>query len=242
MGRIFETRKATMFARYDKMAKQFTRIAKDVVIAVKAGGPLPENNPQLRRVLQNARAVNMPKDKVEAAIKRAMGDTDADYQELIYEGYAPHGVAVLVTTATDNPTRTVANVRMHFNKGNGNLGSTGSVAFQFQHMGVFRIDPAKVEMDHEELELALIDHGLEDFGEGTNDDGEPRLIARCAFADFGQLQEGFEQLGLEPDSSGAEYVPENTVELGDAEAEEVMKLVAKLEEDDDVQQVFHNLA
>ena len=168
MGRIFETRKATMFARWDKMAKIFTRISKDITIAVKAGGPVVENNPSLRRAVQNARAANMPKDKVENAIKRAAGNDASDYQELIYEGYGPHGIAVLVQTATDNPTRTVANVRNAFNKGGGNMGSTGSVAFQFNHMGVFRLSPEGV--DAEEIELDLIDHGLEEMGEGMLSD------------------------------------------------------------------------
>src|SRR6185436_21138776 len=157
MGRIFETRKHTMFARWDRMAKQFARIGKEIVIAVRSGGTDPASNPQLRRVIQNARAVNMPKDKVEAAIKRAAGKEAADYEEILYEGYAPHGVAVLVETATDNPTRTVSNLRTHFNKGGGNLASTGSVAFNFKHMGVFRLPPDGLDPD--ELELELIDHG-----------------------------------------------------------------------------------
>src|SRR5262249_9379916 len=140
MGRIFETRKATMFARWDKMSKAFARIGKEITIAVKAGGPSPDNNPSLRRIIQNARAINMPKDKVEAAIKPASGQGQANFEEILYEGYAPHGVAVLVESATDNPTRTVANVRSHFNKGGGNLGATGSVGFHFRRMGVFRLN------------------------------------------------------------------------------------------------------
>ncbi len=151
MGRIFETRKATMFARWDKMAKAFTRVSKEIAIAVKAGGPNPDGNPALRRALQNARAVNMPKDKIQAAIKRASGQDAKAYDEILYEGYAPHGIAVLVQTATDNPTRTVANVRSIFNKNGGNLGASGSVAFLFKHMGVFRLDPEGI--DQEELEL-----------------------------------------------------------------------------------------
>src|SRR6187402_297744 len=170
MGRIFEVRKATMFARWDKMAKQFTRIGKEIAIAVKQGGSDPENNPALRRCMLNAKGVNMPKDRVEAAIKRAMGKDKTDYEELVYEGRGPHGVAVMVETATDNPTRTVANVRMHFNKGGGSMASTGSVAFQFKRMGVFRLNPDGV--DPEELELELIDHGLEEMGESTGEKGE----------------------------------------------------------------------
>src|SRR5919107_5239562 len=155
MGRIFETRKHTMFARWDRMAKQFARIGKEITIAVKAGGSDPVNNPLLRRVVQNARSVNMPKDKVEAAIRRASGKEAESFQEILYEGYAPHGVAVLVETATDNTTRTVANVRSHFNKGNGALGNSGSVSFQFKKMGVFKLKPEGLNAD--DLELELID-------------------------------------------------------------------------------------
>ncbi|MCB9539707.1 MAG: YebC/PmpR family DNA-binding transcriptional regulator [Myxococcales bacterium] len=240
MGRIFETRKATMFARWDRMAKAFTRIGKDINIAVKAGGPSPENNPALRRVIQNARAVNMPKDKVEAAIKRASGQGAEDYEEVIFEGYAPHGVPILVETATDNNTRTVANVRMHFNKGGGNLGTNGSVSYLFKRMGVFRLNPEGLDAD--ELELELIDHGLEELGEGVSDDGEPLLIARCEFADFGALQQGIEARGITPISSELEYIPMTMVELPEDQATEVLKLVDRLEQDDDVQRVFHNLS
>jgi YebC/PmpR family DNA-binding regulatory protein len=229
-----------MFARWDRMAKAFTRIGKDINIAVKAGGPSPENNPALRRVIQNARAVNMPKDKVEAAIKRAAGQGAEDYEEVIFEGYAPHGVPILVETATDNNTRTVANVRMHFNKGGGNLGTNGSVSYLFKRMGVFRLNPEGLDPD--ELELELIDHGLEELGEGTSDDGEPQLIARCEFADFGTLQQGIEARGITPISSELEYIPMTMVELPEDQATEVLKLVDRLEQDDDVQRVFHNLA
>lgn len=239
MGRIFETRKATMFARWDKMAKMFTRINKDIAIAVKAGGPNPDSNPALRRVLQNARSVNMPKDKVEKAIARASGEGDDDYEVIIYEGYAPHGVAILVETATDNPTRTVANVRNHFKKGGGNLGTTGSVSFGFTHMGTFRLSPEGIDQDS--LELDLIDHGLQEAGESTNDEGEPVLVIRCEFKDFGQLQSAIEERGITPLSVQSEYVPQNPVTLGDAEAEEVLALVDRLEQDEDVQRVFHNL-
>src|SRR3954447_5430578 len=185
MGRIFETRKHTMFARWDRMAKAFARIGKEITIAVRAGGSDPANNPLLRRVVQNARAVNMPKDKVEAAIRRASGKEAADYQEILYEGYAPHGVAVLVETATDNPTRTVSNLRTHFNKGGGNLANTGSVGFLFKRIGVFRLNPAGLDQD--ELEMELIDAGLEEMGESTGEKDEPQLVIRCAFNDFGQL-------------------------------------------------------
>lgn len=239
MGRIFETRKHTMFARWDRMAKQFARIGKDITIAVKAGGPDPNANPQLRRVIQNARAVNMPKDKVESAIKRASGKDAANFEEILYEGYAPHGVAVIVETATDNPTRTVSNVRMHFNKGGGSLASTGSVAFQFKRMGVFRLNPDGI--DPEELELELIDHGLEEMGESTGEKGEPQLLLRCAFGDFGQLQKALEDRGITPLSAELEYVAVTPVELPENQANEVLSLVDRLEQDDDVQKVFHNL-
>ena len=239
MGRIFETRKATMFARWNKMAKAFTRISKEIAIAVKAGGPSPDNNPALRRALQNARGANMPKDKVEAAIKRASGQDQQAYEIVLYEGYGPHGVAVLVETATDNPTRTVANVRTHFNRFGGNLGATGSVAFQFKRMGVFRLNPAGI--DQEGLELELIDHGLEEMGESTGEKGEPQLVVRCGFADFGQLQKALEDRKITPLSATSEYIAQTPVELPEEQATEVLKMVDALEQDDDVQSVFHNL-
>jgi YebC/PmpR family DNA-binding regulatory protein len=240
MGRIFETRKHTMFARWDRMAKQFTRVGKDIVIAVKAGGPDPAINPQLRRVIQNARAVNMPKDKVEAAIKRASGKEASDYEEILYEGYAAHGIAILVEAATDNPTRTVSNLRNHFNKGGGNLASSGSVGFLFKRVGVFRLDPAGVDQD--ELELDLIDHGLEELGESTGEKGEPQLVVRCAFADFGRLQKALEDRGIKPISAESEYLPVSPVDLAEDKAKDALKLVDTLEQDDDVQKVFHNLS
>ena len=191
MGRMFEARKHTMFARWDRMAKAFTRVSKEIVIAVKAGGPDPDSNPALRRAIQNGRSVNMPKDKIEGAIKRALGPDTADYQEVIYEGYGPHGVAILVVTATDNPTRTVANVRHAFKKNGGNMGNAGSVSFLFERMGVFRVKPGDVQ-DPEELELEMIDHGLEEMGESTDEEGNEVLVLRCAFSDFGMLQAGLE--------------------------------------------------
>ncbi len=223
------------------MAKQFTRVAKDIAIAVHAGGPDPASNPTLRRVLQNARAVNMPKDKTEAAIRRASGKEAASYQEIIYEGYAPHGVALLVETATDNPTRTVASVRNIFAKGAGNLGSTGSVSFLFKKMGVFRLDPGSVK-DQDELELDLIDYGLEEMGDSTGDKGEPQLVIRGAFNDFGRLQEALERRGITPLSAEHEYICSVPIELPETEAAEVLSLIDKLEQDDDVQKVFHSLA
>ncbi len=228
-----------MFARWDRMAKAFTRVAKEIAIAVKAAGPLPENNPALRRALQNARGVNMPKDKIENAIKRASGQADADYQTLFYEGYAPHGVPVIVEAATDNPVRTVSNVRRIFKTYGGNLGAGGSVAFLFKHMGVFRLLPEG--LDIEVLEFELIDHGLEEMGESTGEKGEKIIIARCLFENFGQLQSAIEARKITPLSSGSEYVAENFAELPNEQATEVLELIDALEQDDDVQRVFHNL-
>jgi YebC/PmpR family DNA-binding regulatory protein len=239
MGRIFEVRKATMFARWDKMSKAFARIGKEVTMAVKAAGPNPDSNPALRRAMQNARAVNMPKDKVESAIKKAMGGDAADYAEIIYEGYGPHGVAVLVEAATDNPTRTVANIRSAFTKGGGNMGATGSVGFMFKRMGVFRLKPEGIDQDA--FELDLIDHGLEEMGESTGEKGESQLVVRCAFADFGRLQKALEDRGIVPISSESEYIPTVPTTLPEEHAQEVLKMVDRLEQDEDVQKVFHNL-
>jgi len=240
MGRIFEVRKATMFARFDRMAKQFSRIGKEIAIAVKAGGPDPDNNPALRRAIQNARSVNMPKDKVEAAIKRAQGKDMTDYEEVMYEGYAPHGVAILVEAATDNTTRTVANVRSYFNKFDGNLSTSGSVSFQFKKLGVFNLNPEG--LDHDTLELDLIDYGLEELGEGTGENDEEVLVVRCAFNDFGNMQAALEEKGIKVLNSEIIWLPTNTISLTEEQADDVLKLVARLEEDDDVQKVFHNLA
>jgi YebC/PmpR family DNA-binding regulatory protein len=235
MGRIFEVRKSTMFARWDKMAKQFTRIGKEIDIAVKQGGPDPDNNSSLRRCIINAKAVNMPKDRVDAAIKRAMGKDKTDYHEEVYEGYAPHGIAILVETATDNPTRTVANVRMHFNKNHGSLGTSGSVAFMFNHMGEFKIKNAQLNI--EDLELELIDFGLEEIGE----DSEGNIIIRTPFHDFGNMSKALEERKIELITAELTRIPTNTVELTEEQANDVLKLVDHLEQDDDVQKVYHNL-
>lgn len=240
MGRIFEVRKHAMFARWNRMAKQFARIAKDINMAVKSGGADPGSNPSLRRVIQNARAVNMPKDKVDAAIKRASGRDATNYNEVIYEAYAPHGVALLVETATDNPTRTVAHVRSIISKQGGNLGASGSVAFQFQKMGVFRLDPAGINQD--DLELDMIDHGLEEMGESVGEKNEPQLVLRCKFENFGRLQEALEARKLSPLSAEHEYICNTPTELPEAQANEVLELIDQLEQDDDVQRVFHTLA
>ncbi len=235
MGRIFEVRKSKMFARYDRMAKQFTRIGKEIAIAVKAGGPEPDNNPALRRIMQNAKSVNMPKERVEGAIKNALGKDTSNYDEVLYEGYGPHGVAILVETATDNTTRTVANIRSHFNKGGGNLGNSGSVGFMFKRLGVFKLNATGIDGD--ELELELIDFGLEELGE----DSEGNLIIRCAFADFGNMQKALEEKQFNVISSEIEWLPLNTVEVSEEQADDVFKLIERVEQDDDVQKVFHNM-
>lgn len=224
-----------MFARWDKMAKNFTRIGKEIAIAVKASGPDPDNNPALRRCYLNAKACNMPKDRVEAAIKRAMGKDTSSYEEIMYEGYAPHGIAVLVETATDNPTRTVANVRMHFTKAQGSLGTTGSVAFGFTHMAEFKINSEGVNAD--ELELELIDFGLEEIGE--NEEGN--VIIRTPFNEYGNMSKALEEKNIEVVSAELTWIPENLMELSEEQGEDVLKLVDHLEQDDDVQKVYHNL-
>jgi YebC/PmpR family DNA-binding regulatory protein len=240
MGRIFEVRKHAMFARWNRMAKQFARIGKDITIAVKSGGTDPNSNPQLRRVIQNARAVNMPKDKVESAIRRASGKDAASFTEILYEGYAPHGVAVLVEAATDNPTRTVASVRNVFSKHGGNLGASNSVSFQFRKMGVFRLNPEGVDQD--DLELYLIDHGLDEMGESSGEKGEAQIVIRCAFADFGQVQKALEDRKITPISAEHEYICMTPTELPEEHATEVLELIDKLEQDEDVQKVYHTLA
>ena len=240
MGRIFEVRKATMFARWDRMAKQFTRVGKEIVIAVKAAGPDPDINPALRRCMQNAKSVNMPKDRIEAAIKRALGKDTSNYEEILYEGYAPHGVALLVETATDNHVRTVANVKSHFNKVNGALGNSGSVSFQFRKMGVFKLNPEGLDID--DLELELIDFGLDELGESVDDEGKTVLVLRSAFVDFGKLQKALEDKSITPISAELEWIPTTTVPVTDAQAEDVSKLIEKLEQDEDVNKVFHNMA
>ncbi len=241
MGRIFEVRKQKIFARMDRMAKQFTRIGKEIVIAVKSGGPDPNTNSLLRRVMANAKSINMPKDRVENAIKRAMGKDAESFEEVLFEGYAPHGVPVLVETATDNNTRTVANIRAIFNKWGGNLGTNGSVSFMFKHMGVFKLRPEG--LNTEELELELIDYGLEDLGEGAGESDEPVLVIHCGFTDFGNMQKALEERKLEVISAEAEWIPTvlSTITEED-KLEDVLKLIGKLEDDDDVQKVYHNLS
>lgn len=235
MGRIFEKRKHKMFARYDRMAKSFTRIGKEIAIAVKAGGPDPAYNPRLRQAVANAKGVNMPKDRVEAAIKRAVSKDSANFEEVVYEGYGPYGVPILVETATDNPTRTVANIRMYFNRAGGALGNSGSLSFIFERKGVFRIPEAQIA-DPESLELELIDSGLEQM-ERENDE----IILYCAFSDFGNLQKALEDRGITPTKAGLERIPNSYAEITEEQVDEILELVERIEEDDDVQAVYHNL-
>ncbi len=224
-----------MYARYDKMAKAFTRIGKDIAIAVKHGGPDPDGNPRLRAAMQNAKALNMPKERVEAAIKRASSKTEANYEEFVYEGYGPHGVAVLVECASDNPTRTVANVRMHFNRCNGTLGKTGSLDFLFERKGVFRIEKSD-KVNPDELELELIDFGLDKMEVEENE-----IIIYTSFTDFGKMQKGLEDQGIAVSKTSLERIPTSYAEVSDVQVDEVLALIERFEEDDDVQAVFHNL-
>jgi len=234
MGRAFEFRKARKMKRWSAMSKAFTRIGKDIVMAVKEGGPDPENNSRLRAVIQNAKAVNMPKDNVERAIKRASDKSQVDYKEVLFEGYAPHGIAVLVETATDNNTRTVANVRSYFNKCNGNLGTSGSVVFMFDHTCNFRINAEG--LDAEEIELEFIDFGAEEVF--VDEDG---ILIYAPFESFGAIQSELEKRQIEILSSGFERIPQSTKQLDSAQVLEVEKLLEKLEEDDDVQNVYHSM-
>jgi len=234
MGRAFEFRKARKMKRWSAMSKAFTRIGKDIVMAVKEGGPDPDSNSRLRAVIQNAKSVNMPKDNIERAIKRASDKSQGDYKEVIFEGYAPHGIAILVETATDNNTRTVANVRSYFNKCDGSLGTSGSVVFMFDHVCNFRINAEGIDM--EELELELIDFGVEEIFE--DEDG---VLIYAPFESFGAIQTYLEERSLEILSSGFERIPQVTKKISADQALDVEKLLEKLEEDDDVQNVYHTM-
>lgn len=234
MGRAFEFRKARKMKRWSAMSKAFTRIGKDIVMAVKEGGPDPDSNSRLRAVIQNAKAVNMPKDNIERAIKRASDKSQGDFKEVLFEGYAPHGIAVLVETATDNNTRTVANVRSYFNKYNGSLGTSGSVEFMFDHTCNFRINGEGI--DPEELELDMIDFGAEEVF--ADEDG---ILIYAPFESFGAIQKELESREIEILSSGFERIPQVTKELTPEEIEDVEKLLEKIEEDDDVQNVYHTM-
>ncbi|UCE68460.1 MAG: YebC/PmpR family DNA-binding transcriptional regulator [Flavobacteriaceae bacterium] len=234
MGRAFEFRKTRKLKRWSAMSKAFTRIGKDIVMAVKEGGPDPEHNSRLRAVIQNAKAVNMPKDNIERAIKRASDKSQGNFAEILYEGYAPHGIAILIETATDNHTRTVANIRSYFNKCNGNLGTSGSVEFMFDHTCNFCIAPEG--LDPEELELEMIDHGAEEVF--TDEEG---IHIYAPFESFGAIQKELESRGIEIRTSGFDRIPQVTKELPPEQVEEVEALLDKIEEDDDVQNVFHNM-
>jgi YebC/PmpR family DNA-binding regulatory protein len=234
MGRAFEFRKARKMKRWAAMSKAFTRIGKDIVMAVKEGGPDPDSNSRLRAVIQNAKSVNMPKDNIERAIKRASDKSQGDFKEVLFEGYAPHGIAILIETATDNNTRTVANIRSYFNKYEGSLGTSGSVEFMFDHTCNFRI-PAD-DIDPEELELDMIDFGAEEVF--VDDDG---ILIYAPFESFGTLQKELESRNIEILSSGFERIPQVTKELSEEEVADVEKLLEKIEEDDDVQNVYHSM-
>ena len=234
MGRVFEKRKYKMFARYDKMAKGFTRIGKEIAIAIKLGGGDPDGNARLRVAIQNAKGLNMPKVNIDAAIKRATSKDSSNLEEVVYEGKGPYGIPILLECATDNPTRTVANVRMNFNKYGGELGKTGSLDYLFERKGVFRIKKENIVL--EDLEFELIDFGADEI-----ESDEEEIVIYTAFTDFGNMQKALESKKYNIISSELERIPNSTVELNDEQVEEVMKLVGKLEEDDDIQTVYHNL-
>jgi YebC/PmpR family DNA-binding regulatory protein len=234
MGRAFEFRKARKMKRWSAMSKAFTRIGKDIVMAVKEGGPDPDANSRLRAVIQNAKSVNMPKDNIERAIKRASDKSQGDFKEVLFEGYAPHGIAILIETATDNNTRTVANIRSYFNKCDGSLGTSGSVEFMFDHTCNFRINAEGI--DPEEIELDMIDFGAEEVF--VDDDG---ILIYAPFESFGAIQKELESRNIEILSSGFERIPQITKELSPEEAEDVEKLLEKIEQDDDVQNVYHTM-
>ena len=234
MGRAFEFRKARKMKRWSAMSKAFTRIGKDIVMAVKEGGPDPDSNSRLRAVIQNAKSLNMPKDNVERAIKRASDKSLGDYKEVLFEGYAQHGIAILIETATDNNTRTVANVRSYFNKCDGNMGTSGSVVFMFDHLCNFRVNVG--DLDLEELELELIDYGVEEIFE--DEDG---VLIYAPFESFGNIQSYLETHNIEILSSGFERIPQVTKSITPEQTADVEKLLEKLEEDDDVQNVYHTM-
>jgi YebC/PmpR family DNA-binding regulatory protein len=234
MGRAFELRRGRKEKRWDKMAKAFTRLGKEIAMAVKTQGPDPASNPRLRLAMQNAKGVNMPKDRIEAAIKRASSKQEQDFEEIVYEGYGPYGVAILIECATDNPTRTVANIRLCFSKGNGTLGKTGSLDFIFQRKGVFKLSGDNINRD--ELELELIDHGAEEV---TEEEGQ--IFVQTSFADFGRMQKALEEKNINVISAELQRIANSTTELNEEQEEEVVSLIESLEEDDDVQAVYHTI-
>ena len=230
MGRAFEFRKARKMKRWSAMSKAFTRIGKEITLSAKEGGPSPDNNLRLRMAMQNAKAANMPKENVERAIKKATDKDMANFTEMVYEGYGANGIAVLIETATDNTTRTVANVRSYFNKCNGSLGTSGSVEFMFEHKCFFKVNPEGLEID--ELELELIDFGVDEI-EGDDED----LMVMGPFSEFGNIQKNIEVI-----ESGTERIPTDTKSLTEEERKDVDKLLEKIEEDDDVINIYHTMA
>ena len=236
MGRAFEYRKATKMARWDKMAKTFSKIGKDIALAVKAGGPDPESNPALRRCIQNAKGANMPKDNVERAIKKASGADAENYEEITYEGYGQGGVAFFVECTTNNPTRTVANVRAIFNKFDGNLGKNGELAFIFDRKGIFSIEKASIKMDWDDFEMEMIDSGAEDI-----DSDDEEVMITTAFEDFGTLSHKLDELNIEVKSADLQRIANNTKEVNEEQFKANMKMLDRFEEDDDVQNVYHNM-
>lgn len=237
MGRAFEFRKARKMKRWGQMSKTFTKIGREITKAAKEGGPDPDSNSKLRVLIQNAKAANMPKDNVERAIKKATDKNQENWDERVYEGYAPHGIAVLVETLTDNSTRTVANVRAAFNKCDGSLGTSGSVEFMFERKCMFKIEAG--DIDVEEFEFEMIDHGAEEI---DKDDEDNEIIIYGQFADFGNIQGALEEKGIEIKEAQLERVPTDTKQLSAEQEEDVNKLIERLEDDDDVQQVFHTMA
>lgn len=236
MGRAFEYRKASKMARWDKMAKAFSRIGKDIALAVKAGGPDPDANPALRRCIQNAKGANMPKDNVERAIKKATGADAENYEEVTYEGYGQGGVAFFVECTTNNPTRTVANVRAIFNKFDGNLGKNGELSFLFDRKGIFTIEKSLIDLDWDDFEMELIDGGAEEI-----DADDEEVFVTTAFEDFGSLSSKLEELGIEPKSADLQRIPNNSKEVNQEQFKTNMKMLQRFEEDDDVQNVYHNM-
>ena len=236
MGRAFEFRKARKMKRWSKMAKTFTRIGKDIVMAVKDGGPDPDTNSRLRQIMQNAKAANMPKDNVLRAIKKASDKDTANYEEMSLEGYAVHGIAVFVDCASNNNNRTVADVRSYFSKCDGAMGTNGSLEFIFDRKGVFTIDSYNVSIEIEELEMELIDGGLEEL-----EVDEEAVTIYCEYADFNNMQTKLEELDIEIKNSELQRIPNNFKTISAEQAEKVLKLLDLLEENDDVQQVFHNM-
>lgn len=235
MGRAFEYRKEKKFKRWDAMSKNFTKAGREIALAVKAGGADPQSNAKLRLAIQNAKGVQMPKDRVDAAIKRASDKDSGNYDEALYEGYGPFGVAMLVECTTDNTTRTVSNMRLIFSRGNGELGNNNSVVFNFERRGVFMIEKNKIQLD--EVELDLIDAGANDI---YNDD--ELVYIETVFTDFGNIQKKLEELNIELKNAELRYVPLNTVSLSEEQQEKIETLIEKLEQDDDVKNVFHNMA